>query len=230
MSSPTLTAVTDSLPSDVPKLSSDGMNWGIFEIWFSAAVKSKGRWLHFTGAAKRPDDSKDAPGDSLSEWEKAESAAHNLLLQWIPDSAVIKLQCFTTVAEAWATLTYEYTHKGAFAQTQLCTNFLLMKCPDKGDVRAFLDSLRVKKERLASIVVVIDPLPWQQFPVVVTMLVSLTTRPYEVTSITSLGEYIFSHVWTCSEYYFVSIWLWYPYRTAQGEPGTQGVAVRVYFI
>ncbi|KAG5715707.1 hypothetical protein E4T56_gene198 [Termitomyces sp. T112] len=129
-----ITAVTtDSLPSDVPRLLPDGVNWGIFDICFSTAIKSKGKWSHFDGSEPHPSPS---PDDKATE---------------DPDLAVMKLHCHKTVAEAWAALTKEYTQKGTFTQTQLCTEFLGMRCPDKGDVCAFLDSLQVKKEELASV-------------------------------------------------------------------------------
>ena len=50
----------------------------------------------------------------------------------------------------------EYTEKGAYTQTDLCGRFLESKCPDKGNVREFLDNLRVKREELASVGVDID--------------------------------------------------------------------------
>jgi len=50
----------------------------------------------------------------------------------------------------------EFTQKGAFAQTELHACFLDMKCPEKGNVREFLDSLRVKREVLATVGVEID--------------------------------------------------------------------------
>ena len=46
--------------------------------------------------------------------------------------------------------------KGAYAQTDLRARFLESKCPDKGNVRDFLDNLRVKREELASVGVDID--------------------------------------------------------------------------
>jgi len=50
----------------------------------------------------------------------------------------------------------EFTQKGAFAQMELCARFLDMKCPEKGNIREFLDSLRVKQEELAMVGVEID--------------------------------------------------------------------------
>jgi hypothetical protein len=43
----------------------------------------------------------------------------------------------------------EYTLKGAFAQADLCSHFMELKCPDMGNVQEFLDALHVKKEELA---------------------------------------------------------------------------------
>jgi len=50
----------------------------------------------------------------------------------------------------------EYTQKGVFAQTELHICFLDMKCPEKGNVHEFLDSLHVKREVLATVGVEID--------------------------------------------------------------------------
>jgi hypothetical protein len=61
-----------------------------------------------------------------------------------------------TVKERWDAIVTEYTEKGAYAQTDLRGRFLESKCPDKGNVREFLDNLRVKREELASVGVDID--------------------------------------------------------------------------
>ena len=50
----------------------------------------------------------------------------------------------------------EYTSKGAYTQTDLCQKFMDMRCTDKGNVCAFLDDLRVKREELALVGVDID--------------------------------------------------------------------------
>ena len=62
----------------------------------------------------------------------------------------------STVKERWDAIVTEYTEKGAYAQTDLRARFLESKCPDKGNVREFLDGLRVKREELASVGVDID--------------------------------------------------------------------------
>ncbi len=46
--------------------------------------------------------------------------------------------------------------KGAYAQTELRAKFLESRCPDKGNIREFLEGLRVKKEELAQVGVTID--------------------------------------------------------------------------
>ena len=61
-----------------------------------------------------------------------------------------------TVKERWDAITTEYTEKGTFAQTDLCTCFLESKCPEKGNVRQFLDELCIKREELATVGVDVD--------------------------------------------------------------------------
>jgi hypothetical protein len=50
----TITTLTDSLPLDIPKLLSTGMNWAIFDLHFSSAVQAKGKWGHFDGTETPP--------------------------------------------------------------------------------------------------------------------------------------------------------------------------------
>jgi len=56
-----------------------------------------------------------------------------------------------TVKEQWDAIINEYTEKGAFTQTDLCTCFLESKCLDKGNVQQFLDELHMKQEELATV-------------------------------------------------------------------------------
>ena len=56
----------------------------------------------------------------------------------------------------WTEIVKEYTEKGTMAQMDLCTEFLESKCPIGGDVRTWLDSLRIKREELAQAGVDID--------------------------------------------------------------------------
>jgi hypothetical protein len=50
----TITALTDSLPLDVPTLLSTGANWAIFDLCFLSAVQAKGKWGHFDGTVTSP--------------------------------------------------------------------------------------------------------------------------------------------------------------------------------
>ena len=99
-----------------------------------------------------------APTESaeLIAWRKDEALALDLLTQRVPDSTVIRTSSQPTAAAMWSEIVREYTEKGAYAQTELRTKFLESKCTDRGDVREWLDSLRVKKEELAQVGVAID--------------------------------------------------------------------------
>jgi len=50
----------------------------------------------------------------------------------------------------------EFIEKGAYAQTELQAKFLASWCSEKGNVRAFLNELQVRKEELVQVGVVID--------------------------------------------------------------------------
>jgi len=55
-----------------------------------------------------------------------------------------------TVYERWQLIKREFTRRGTFAHTQMRAEFLEMKCTAKGDVREFLDGLRLKYEELST--------------------------------------------------------------------------------
>ena len=97
------------------------------------------------------------PGDSDEEkWDKNEAIALDLLTQRIPDSTVIRTSRLNTAAEMWTEIVREYTEKGAYAQTDLRTRFLEMKCPERGDVHEWLEQLRSRREELAQVGVNIE--------------------------------------------------------------------------
>jgi len=175
----TTTSLADSLPSSIPKLDATGLNWAIFSVRFQDAVEAKGFWGHFDGSEVRPVPSP-APAAATAptggaaatptpavvvtaeelaaqhQWDKNERSAKSLLTQKIPDSTLMRIHLKKTVKERWDAIVEEYTSKGAYAQTDLRQKFMDMRCPDKGNVREFLDSLRVKREELASVGVDID--------------------------------------------------------------------------
>ncbi|PPR00727.1 hypothetical protein CVT24_000951 [Panaeolus cyanescens] len=49
MSTTTTTAITDAIPSTVPKLDPSGVNWQTFMLRFMDAIQGKGYWGHFNG-------------------------------------------------------------------------------------------------------------------------------------------------------------------------------------
>lgn len=157
----TVPVTTDSLPSNVPKLDVKGTNWAIFAFRFQVAVEAKDLWKQFDGSTPQPVAATTSPLTETETaanalWRKHESQAKNLLTQRIPDSTVLRIRNITTVHAMWTEIVREYTEKGAYAQTDLRTQFLELKLPKGGDVRQFLDGLRTKREELASVGVAID--------------------------------------------------------------------------
>jgi hypothetical protein len=170
------TSLSDTLPSSIPKLDASGLNWAIFAVRFQDAVEAKGFWGHFTGDKVRPAAAPpaaattgDAPAAAdkptltaeelaliQKQWDKDELSAKSLLTQKIPDSTLMRIHTKKTVRERWEAIVTEYTEKGAYAQTDLRARFLDSKCPERFNVREFLDTLRVKREELASVGVEID--------------------------------------------------------------------------
>ncbi|KAJ7218990.1 hypothetical protein C8J57DRAFT_945587, partial [Mycena rebaudengoi] len=121
------TTLTDTLPSSVPALKSNGENFTIYSLRFRASVSAKGYMGHFDGTATRPVFT--APitqvqSDELERWDKAEANSKTLLLQKIPDSLAIQVDSLPTVADAWALIYSTFANKGTYAQTNLRSDFL----------------------------------------------------------------------------------------------------------
>ena len=154
MTAPQVTAITDSLSADVPKLLSTGANWGIFCECFVPAVKAKGKWGHFDGTTTRPTAITSPPSaaeiNAELEWLQNEATALNLLNQKLPDSTIMKIRNLATVALRWDAVKEEYTRKVTYAQTDMRNKFLQSKCSPKADVREFLEDLTLEKENLAT--------------------------------------------------------------------------------
>ena len=159
MSTSTATALANTLPSSIPKLDASGLNWAIFSFRFQDAVEAKGYWGHFDGTTPWPDPAATATAEdaaAIAQWDWDERSAKSLLTQKLPDSALMHIHKAKTVKERWDAITIEFTKKGTFAQTDLCTCFLKLKCPEKGNVRQFLDELQIKREELATVGIDID--------------------------------------------------------------------------
>ncbi|KAF5383868.1 hypothetical protein D9615_003639 [Tricholomella constricta] len=177
--STTASTLADTLPSSIPKLDASGVNWAIFSIRFKDAVQAKGFWGHFSGATARVviptgTTATAAQEIEIAKWEKDECAAKSLLTQKIPDSALMRVHKKPTVKERWDAIVAEYTDKGAYAQTELRTKFLESKCPDKGDVRDFLDALAMQHEKLATVGVEISDADYRSTTVLSSLPISLS--------------------------------------------------------
>ena len=154
----TTASLNDTLPSSVPKL---GLNWAIFSVCFEDTIQAEGFWGHFSGTTPSPTPA--VPSAPTAEelaviemWEKDECLARSLLTQKLLDSAFMCVRNKASVKEHWEAITMEFTQKGVFAQRELRVYFLDMKCPEKGNVCEFLDSLHVKCEELATVGIKID--------------------------------------------------------------------------
>jgi hypothetical protein len=155
----TTTSLSDTLSSSIPKLDATGINWAIFSVHFQDAVEAKGFWGHFDGTSMCPELSSPATAEETAaknQWEKDKWSAKSLLTQKIPDSMLMQVHSKMSMKEQWEAIVKEYTDKGAYAQTELRSKFLESRCPDKGNVREFLESLCVKREELAQVGVTID--------------------------------------------------------------------------
>ena len=155
------TALSDALPSSVPKLDTSGTNWAIFVFRFQDAVEAKGFWGHFSGSTPAPvavDPAKPTSDESAAkaQWDKNERSAKSLLTQKLPDSTVVMIHAKVTVKERWDAVVKEFSKKSAYAQADLRAKFMGMKCSDKANPREFLEGLRLKKEELVQAGVVVD--------------------------------------------------------------------------
>ena len=94
----------------------------------------------------------------------------------------------------------EYTEKGAYAQTDLRQKFLELKCPSQGNVHEFLDNLRVKKEELVTVGVIIDDGDYRS-----TILTSLPTPLANFASMQLAAACMFSSEKTISPDILISL-------------------------
>lgn len=93
------TALSDSLPSTVPKLDPTGINWAVFSIRFQDAIEAKGFWGHFDGTDPRPTPSSPPTANETTaevQWLKDERSAKSLLTQKIPDGTLMRIHSKTS--------------------------------------------------------------------------------------------------------------------------------------
>ncbi len=94
ITSVSLTALSDHLLTSIPCLDPSGLNWAIFSICFQDAMEAKGFWGHFDGTKPKPQpaDAKNPTAEetaAINLWEKNERLAKSLLMQKLPDSALM---------------------------------------------------------------------------------------------------------------------------------------------
>jgi hypothetical protein len=144
------------------------------------------------------------PADELSksqhQWDKDERSAKSLLTQKIPDSTLMRIHAKRTVVERWNSIVMEYTENGSYAQTDLRQKFLELKCSPQGNVHEFLDNLRVKKEELATVGVIIDDGDYRS-----TILSSLPTPLANFASMQLAAARMFSSAKTISPDFLISL-------------------------
>jgi hypothetical protein len=143
------------LPSNILCLEADGSNWAIFVLRFHEAMQVAQRWPYFEGtipcpSPKDPAKVPDNKRKTIDDWEYEDLAMRYLLLQWLPDSVVIRLHSLTTAKARWDCLVFEFTAQSAYAQNDLEEAFFSMVCSKGEDVRVFLTRLRYKCEELAA--------------------------------------------------------------------------------
>ena len=117
-------------------------------------MEAKGYWGHFDGTVSRPTAANPATPTAtetaaIAQWDKDKRSAKSLLMQKLPDSTVVLIHAKTSVKERWDVVVKEFSKKSAYAQMDLRAKFMAMRCPDKLNLREFLENLRVKKEELS---------------------------------------------------------------------------------
>jgi hypothetical protein len=125
--STTALTTTDLLPSSVPKLMPNGLNWTAFSMRFQDAVEAKGLWGHFDGSITQPAISTPPAAceeEALAQWVKEDRTAKALLTHRIPDSTLIRVHSKPSLKDRWDLIIKEYSSKGAFAQAYLRTQFM----------------------------------------------------------------------------------------------------------
>ena len=150
---------TDLLPLSVPKLKASGLNWTIFKLHFQDALDVKGFWGHFDGTSVCPitsSPSTQLQAEAVATWNKNKHTVKSLLTQKIPDLALILIHSHKLMKDQWAAIVAEYSVKGVFAQTELRSQFLQSKYPEKGNIHKFLYQLCVEHEKLAMVGVDIE--------------------------------------------------------------------------
>ena len=130
-------------------------------------MQANRRWGYFAGTTARPTpaDASNitaAEHESMAKWDHEDLVARYLLSQRLPDSTAVRMGPYPTAKARWDRVHDEFTAKSVYAQNDLESTFHEMRCAKGGDVRAFLTSLRYKREELAAAGVSITPKDYQR--------------------------------------------------------------------
>src|SRR6266702_1025169 len=87
---------------------------------------------------------------AIAKWDYNDLVVCYLLSQRLPDSTAVHMGTISTAQLRWYRVTDEFTAKSVYTQNNLESSFYKMHCMKGGDVRAFLGSLRYKREELAA--------------------------------------------------------------------------------
>ena len=148
--------MSDPNANSVPHLEPNGSNWAIFSMCFQEAMEANLKWSHFDGSATRPvpKDAKNPTDDEKKSglaWDQDEVMAHYLLSQHLPDLTAVCLKGLASAKEHWDKVKVEFSVKSQYAEADMLTSFLEMRCPRGGNVRLFLGSMHVKHEELVAV-------------------------------------------------------------------------------
>ncbi len=119
-------------------------------------MEANQKWGHFDGTTPCPVPAKattptDAEAKAVADWRQDEIVTKYLLSQRLPDSTAVRLKSLTSAKECWTKVKTEFSVKSQYAEADLLTAFLEMRCLRGGDVRTFLGQMRVKCEELAAV-------------------------------------------------------------------------------
>jgi gag-polypeptide of LTR copia-type/Zinc knuckle len=145
-------SAVDHLHGLIPHLKADGTNWAMFCMCFQEARDTAGCWGYFDGTAKRPvpadeDKPTSEEKEAVQRWIKEDQLAQLHLTQRLPEDTAMEMFVHKMAKERWDTVKQEFMVKSKFARNDLKQEFLEMCCPKGGDVRAFLTSLRTKRNQ-----------------------------------------------------------------------------------
>jgi hypothetical protein len=151
----TTPSTIELLPSNIPHLETDGLNWAIFTMRFQEAMQVTHCWPYFEGtipcpSSKNPAKVLDDERKNIANWEFKDLAVWYLLSQQLPDSIAIQLHSLTTVKVRWDRLIFEFTAQSIYAQNDLEEAFFNMCCAKGEDIRVFLAALHCKREELVA--------------------------------------------------------------------------------